>query len=130
MNDQAKRMLAAAIVEQAVIDTRIAKHHNLVNHTTLEANKNLPKRLPQLLEADDLFTLKSFINSDLESFLDSTGLNISADTIRRGIKTNYTSFKKYCSESSIQSYERRWKPNPLHPDQPKRKRKRIHGGKG
>ena len=125
MNDHVRLMLAAAVVEQAVIDTRIAKHH-----TTLEANKNLPKRLPQLLEADDLITLKSFINSDLESFLDSTGLNISAETIRRGIKVNKTSFKKYCSESSIQSYERRWKPNPLQPDQPKRKRRRIHGSKG
>lgn len=130
MNDHVRLMLAAAVVEQAVIDTRIAKHHDLVNHTTLEANKNLPKRLPQLLEADDLITLKSFINSDLESFLESTGLDISAETIRRGIKVNKTSFKKYCSESSIQSYERRWKPNPLQPDTPKRKRRRIHGSKG
>lgn len=118
-------MLAAAIVEQAVIDIRIAKEHNLINHNTLDANKNLPKQLPQLLEPDDLVTLKSFINSDLEPFIEATGLRVSASAIRRGINSKgIKSFKKFCSESSIQQYERRWKPNPLQPDKPKR-RKRI-----
>ena len=123
MNDYIKRRLAAAVVEQAVIDIRIAQEHNLIDDITLNANKNLPKRLPQLLEANDLTTLKSFITSDLEPFLEATGLDISADAIRRGIKSNTNrSFKKFCSESSIQSYERRWNPNPLQPPKPKRQR--------
>jgi len=123
LNDYIKRMLAAAVIEQTVIDIRIAKEHNLIDHTTLEANKSLPKRLPQLLEEDDIKTLKSFISRDLESFIEATGLTLSASAIRRGIKSNNSrSFKKFCSESSIQSYERRWNPNPIRPATRKQKR--------
>ena len=134
MNDVVKRMLAAAIVEQAVVDIRVSEQHKLINPDTLNAKRNLPKRLPTLLDKEDVRSLSTFINRDLETFIEATGLQLSADAIRRGIKVNRGKpFKKFCSESAIQSYERRWKPNPLQsedtPTQRKRKRKRV-GGRG
>ena len=125
MNTVDKRMLAAAIVEQAVLDIRISQQHKLINPDTFNANSKLPKQLPTLLDKEDIQSLATFINRDLDTFIEATGLQISADAIRHGIKINRgRPFKKFCSESSIQSYERRWKPNPLLPDTPKQKRKR------
>ena len=129
MTEYIRRLLATAVIAQAVIDFRIARQHNLIDSETLKAKENLPKRLPQQLEADDLATLKSFIFRDLEPFIDYTGLRISAGAVRRGIKSGNSSFKKFCSESSIQTYERRWSPNPLQPAKPKRKKRLHHGGK-
>ena len=127
-----KRMLAAAVVEQAVVDIRISEQHKLINPDTLNAKRNLPKRLPNLLDKEDLTSLRTFINRDLELFIEATGLQLSADAIRRGIRTNRgKAFKRFCSESAIQTYERRWKPNPLQ-EEPNpnrnRRRKRIRGG--
>ena len=127
-----KRMLAAAVVEQAVVDIRISEQHKLINPDTLNAKRNLPKRLPHLLDKEDLTSLRTFINRDLELFIEATGLQLSADAIRRGIRTNRgKAFKRFCSESAIQTYERRWKPNPLQ-EEPNpnrnRRRKRIRGG--
>ena len=127
-----KRMLAAAVVEQAVVDIRISEQHKLINPDTLNAKRNLPKRLPNLLDKEDLTCLRTFINRDLELFIEATGLQLSADAIRRGIRTNRgKAFKRFCSESAIQTYERRWKPNPLQ-EEPNpnrnRRRKRIRGG--
>jgi len=129
VNDVVKRMLAAAVVEQAVIDIRVSEQHKLINPDTLNAKRNLPKRLPTLLDKEDLRSLATFINRDLETFIEATGLQLSADAIRRGIKVNRgKTFKKFCSESAIQTYERRWKPNPLQPEAAtKRKRKRVGG---
>ena len=126
-----KRMLAAAVVEQAVVDIRISEQHKLINPDTLNAKRNLPKRLPNLLDKEDLTSLRTFINRDLELFIEATGLQLSADAIRRGIRTNRgKAFKRFCSESAIQTYERRWKPNPLQEEpNPNRRRKRIRGGK-
>jgi hypothetical protein len=124
VNELYRRMLAAAVIEQAVIDVRIAKHHNLIDKETLEANKDLPDKLPQLLTVDDIQTLKSFITTDLESFISATGLYLEASAIRRGIKSSQeSSFKKFCSESSIQSYERRWRTDPLQPNKPAKRRR-------
>ena len=131
MNDVVKRMLAAAVVEQAVIDIRVSEQHKLINPDTLNAKRNLPKRLPTLLDKEDLRSLATFINRDLEAFIEATGLQLSADAIRRGIRINRGKpFKKFCSESAIQTYERRWKPNPLQPEATpnrQRKRKRVGG---
>ena len=129
MNEYLRLLIATAVIEQAVIDFRIARQYNLIDSETLKAKENLPKRLPQQLEADDLASLKSFIFRDLEPFIDYTGLRISAGAIRRGIKNGNGSFKKFCSESSIQQYERRWTPNPLQPPKPKRKKRSSHGGR-
>lgn len=132
ISDVMKRMLAAAVVEQAVVDIRISEQHKLINPDTLNAKRNLPKRLPNLLDKEDLTSLRTFINRDLELFIEATGLQLSADAIRRGIRTNRgKAFKRFCSESAIQTYERRWKPNPLQ-EEPNpnrnRRRKRIRGG--
>ena len=131
ISDVMKRMLAAAVVEQAVVDIRISEQHKLINPDTLNAKRNLPKRLPNLLDKEDLTSLRTFINRDLELFIEATGLQLSADAIRRGIRTNRgKAFKRFCSESAIQTYERRWKPNPLQEEpNPNRRRKRIRGGK-
>ena len=132
ISDVMKRMLAAAVVEQAGVDIRISEQHKLINPDTLNAKRNLPKRLPNLLDKEDLTSLRTFINRDLELFIEATGLQLSADAIRRGIRTNRgKAFKRFCSESAIQTYERRWKPNPLQ-EEPNpnrnRRRKRIRGG--
>ena len=127
-----KRMLAASVVEQAVVDIRISEQHKLINPDTLNAKRNLPKRLPNLLDKEDLTSLRTFINRDLELFIEATGLQLSADAIRRGIRTNRgKAFKRFCSESAIQTYERRWKPNPLQEEPTpnrSRRRTRIRGG--
>ena len=132
ISDVMKRMLAAAVVEQAVVDIRISEQHKLINPDTLNAKRNLPKRLPNLLDKEDLTSLRTFINRDLELFIEATGLQLSADAIRRGIRTNRgKAFKRFCSESAIQTYERRWKPNPLQKEpnpNRNRRRKRIRGG--
>jgi len=70
VNDVVKRMLAAAVVEQAVIDIRVSEQHKLINPDTLNAKRNLPKRLPTLLDKEDLRSLATFINRDLETFID------------------------------------------------------------
>jgi len=76
LNEYLRRLIATAVIEQAVIDFRIARQYNLIDSETLKAKENLPKRLPQQLEADDLASLKSFIFRDLEPFIDYTGLRI------------------------------------------------------
>jgi len=130
VDDVMKRMLAAAVVEQAVVDIRISEQHKLINPNTLHAKHNLPKRLPNLLDKEDLTSLRTFITRDLDVFIEATGLRLSADAIRRGIKTNKgKAFKRFCSESAIQTYERRWKPNPLQEQPaPRRQRRQVRPG--
>ena len=130
MSDVMKRMLAAAVVQQAVVDNRISEQHKLINPNSLHVKYRLPKRLPNLLDKEDLTSLRTFINRDLDLFIEATGLQLSADAIRRGIKTNTgKAFKRFCSESAIQTYERRWKPNPLQEEPAtKRIRRQVRPG--
>jgi len=45
VNDVVKRMLAAAVVEQAVIDIRVSEQHKLINPDTLNAKHTLDRKL-------------------------------------------------------------------------------------
>jgi len=107
-----KRLLATAVIEQAVLDARAAFSAGIINDQfqIVRSHGSLPDRMMRR----DIQSLQSFFNCNLDSFVEYSGLKLNADAIRYGTKRNIGKpFKRICHESAIQDYERRWKVNPV-----------------
>ena len=112
MESDTKRLLATAVIEQAVLDARVAFNAGVINDQfqIIRSKGSLPDRMMRR----DIQSLASFFNRNLESFVEHSGLKVTAEAIRYGTRRNITKpFKRVCHESAIQDYERRWKVNPV-----------------
>ena len=98
------RMLALAVVEQAVIDYRVSLEARVIH----EDGKVRPilikrvERLPTMLLADEVKTLRPFLfKGGLEVWLLAFRLNVNASSIRRGLKHIEKNFKRSCHEGYL-----------------------------
>lgn len=98
------RMLALAVVEQAVIDYRVSLEARVIH----EDGKVRPiiikraDRLPTMLLADEVKTLRPFLfKGGLEVWLLAFRLNVNASSIRRGLKHIEKNFKRSCHEGYL-----------------------------
>lgn len=112
MDSDSRKMLASAVIEQAVIDARSAYQEGVIDDEFRILKNQAP--LPDRMQPRDIHSLASFFNQNLESFVDTLGIAIEPDVIRHGTRKNISKpFKRICHESAIQDYERRWKVNPI-----------------
>jgi hypothetical protein len=118
------RLLATAVIEQAVLDARIAFSAGIINDQFQVTNQQ--QTLPTGMMPRDVHSLASFFNRNLDDFVEHTGLKINPDAIRYGTRKNIDkTFKRICHESPIQDYERRWKVNPISARPAKRARRKA-----
>ena len=110
--DDSDMMLVTAVIEQAVMDARMAFAAGVINENfSLVCPK---KQLPDRMQPRDIHSLQSFFNRDMDSFVEGSGLKVEPEAIRHGTKRNIRKpFKRVCHEAAIQDYERRWKVNPI-----------------
>ena len=123
MEPDTKRLLATAVIEQAVMDARAAFSAGVINDQF--QIKRAQGTLPDRMLPRDIHSLVSFFNRNLDSFVECSGLKINAEAIRYGTRKNIGKpFKRICHESAIQDYERRWKVNPVadHPTKAARRK--------
>ena len=97
------RMLALAVVEQAVIDYRVSLEARVIREDAkvrpIRVNR---ESLPTMLTPDEVKTLRPFLfRGGLEKWIASFKLRVNASSIRRGLKHLQKSFKRSCHEGYL-----------------------------
>jgi hypothetical protein len=124
LESETARLLATAVIEQAVLDARVAFSAGIINDQFQVTRQH--RTLPLGMMPRDVHSLASFFNQNLDTFVEHTGLKINADAIRYGTRKNINKpFKRICHESAIQDYERRWKVNPVSERPPQSARRKA-----
>lgn len=98
------RMLALAVVEQAVIDYRVSLEARVIHEDAKVRPIRVKRidRLPTMITAEEVSTIRPFLfRGGLETWLVAFKLNVNASSIRRGLKHIEKNFKRSCHEGYL-----------------------------
>ena len=109
------RVLALAVIEQAVIDYRVTLEAGLVDADGKFRPGRVAraKRLPTMMEPEDIKSLRPFLfRGGVEVWIKGCELRVNGASIRRGLRHQEKNFKRSCHEGYLTNEQQGNVPPP------------------